>query len=155
MVQIFKAEGFEKLEQQLIELAQGFRGDLVMRNTVTKAVDAAMQPVLASVISRAPYDEDNKGPIHLRDTARVHARIPTAADRKSEFVSQTDAVIGVVSVKKSAVSLSQEFGNARTAAQPYLRVSLESNRENIVNILKSELAVSIPAYAKKLAKRKI
>jgi hypothetical protein len=70
-------------------------------------------------------------------------------------VSETDAVIGVVSVKKSAVSLSQEFGNARTAAQPFLRISLESNRDNIINTLKSELAVSIPAYAKKLAKRKI
>jgi len=153
--EIFKTEGFEELETQLLQLAEGFRGDLVMRNTMTKAVNAAMQPVLASVISRAPYDEDNNGPIHLRDTARANARIPTAADRKSEYVSPTDAVIGVVSVKKSAVSLSQEFGNARTAAQPYLRVSLESNRDNIVNILKSELAVSIPAYAKKLAKRKI
>lgn len=155
MTQIFKAEGFEELEQQLLELAEGFRGDLVMRNTVTKAINAALQPVLADVISRAPYDEENKGPIHLRDTARLHARIPTSGDRKSEYVSETDAVIGVVSVKKSAVSLSQEFGNARTAAQPFLRISLESNRDNIINTLKSELAVSIPAYAKKLAKRKI
>lgn len=154
-VEIFKAEGFEELEKQLLQLAEGFRGDLVMRNTMTKAVNAALQPVYASVVARAPYDENNDGPIHLRDTVRVNARIPTSADRKSEYVSQTDAVIGVVSVKKSAVSLSQEFGNARTAAQPYLRVSLESNRDNIVNILKSELAVSIPAYAKKLAKRKI
>jgi hypothetical protein len=155
MTQIFKAEGFEELEQQLLELAEGFRGDLVMRNTVTKAINAALQPVLADVISRAPYDESNAGPIHLRDTARLHARIPTSGDRKSEYVSETDAVIGVVSVKKSAVSLSQEFGNARTAAQPFLRISLESNRDNIINTLKSELAVSIPAYAKKLAKRKI
>lgn len=155
MTQIFKAEGFEELEQQLLELAEGFRGDLVMRNTVTKAINSALQPVLADVISRAPYDEKNTGPIHLRDTARLHARIPTAGDRKSEYVSETDAVIGVVSVKKSAVSLSQEFGNARTAAQPFLRISLESNRDNIINTLKSELAVSIPAYAKKLAKRKI
>lgn len=154
-VEIFKAEGFEELEKQLLEMAQGFRGDLVMRNTMTKAVNAALQPVYASVVARAPYDENNDGPIHLRDTVRVNARIPTSADRKSEYVSQTDAVIGVVSVKKSAVSLSQEFGNARTAAQPYLRVSLESNRDNIINILKSELVVSIPAYAKKLAKRKI
>jgi len=155
MTQIFKAEGFEELEQQLLELAEGFRGDLVMRNTVTKAVNAALQPVLADVIARAPYDEKNKGPIHLRDTARLHARIPTSGDRKSEYVSQTDAVIGVVSVKKSAVSLSQEFGNAITSPQPFLRISLESNRDNIINTLKSELAVSIPAYAKKLAKRKI
>ena len=154
-VEIFKTEGFEELEKQLLELAEGFRGDLVMRNTLTKAVRAAMEPVLASVISNAPYDEDNKGPIHLRDTARLDARIPTSSDRKSEFVSQTDAIIGVVSVKKSAVSLSQEFGNARTPKHPFLRVSLESNRDNIQDILKSELAVSIPAYAKKLAKRKI
>ena len=97
-VEIFKAEGFEELEKQLLELAQGFRGDLVMRNTMTKAVNAALQPVLASVQARAPYDEDNSGPIHLRETARSNARIPTAADRKSEYVSQTDAVIGVVSV---------------------------------------------------------
>jgi hypothetical protein len=110
---------------------------------------------LSSVIARAPYDEKNTGPIHLRNTARIDARIPTSGDRKSEYVSETDAVIGVVSVKKSAVSLSQEFGNARTTAQPFLRVSLESNRDNIINTLKSELAVSIPAYAKKLAKRKI
>jgi HK97 gp10 family phage protein len=155
MVQIFKEEGFEELEQQLLEMAQGFRGDLVMRNTVNKAVRAALEPVLASVIAKAPYDDKNDGPIHLRDTARLDARIPTSSDRKSEFVSQTDAVIGVVSVKKSAVSLSQEFGNARTPQHPFLRVSLESNRDNIINILKSELAVSIPAYAKKLAKRKI
>lgn len=154
-VEIFKTEGFEELEQQLLQLAEGFRGDLVMRNTMTKAVRAAMEPVLASVIAKAPYDEDNNGPIHLRDTARLDARIPTASDRKSEFVSQTDAIIGVVSVKKSAVSLSQEFGNARTPQHPFLRVSLESNRDNIQDILKSELAVSIPAYAKKLAKRKI
>jgi HK97 gp10 family phage protein len=155
MAEIFKTEGFEELERQLLEMAQGFRGDLVMRNTLTKAVKAAMEPVLADVISNAPYDEKNKGPIHLRDTARLDARIPTSNDRKSEFVSQTDAVIGVVSVKKSAVSLSQEFGNARTPQHPFLRVSLESNRDNIQNILKSELAVSIPAYARKLAKRKI
>ena len=154
MTQIFKTEGFEDLEQQLLQLAEGFRGDLVMRNTLVKAVKVAMEPVLASVISRAPYDQNNTGPIHLRNTARVDGRIPTSADRKSEYVSPTDAVIGVVSVKKSAVSLSQEFGNARTSAHPFLRVSLESNRDNIVNTLKSELAVSIPAYAKKLAKRK-
>lgn len=154
-VEIFKTEGFEELEQQLLQLAEGFRGDLVMRNTVTPAVRIALEPVLASVISRAPYDEKNTGPIHLRDTARIDARIPTSSDRKSEYVSPTDAVIGVVSVKKSAVSLSQEFGNARTTPQPFLRVSLESNRDNIVNILKSELGERIPAYAKKLAKRKI
>ena len=155
MVQIFKAEGFEELEQQLIELANSFRSDTAIRGAVKDAVEKALAPVYASAVANAPRDEKNTGPIHLQDTIRSNVRIPTSADRKSEFVSPTDFFIGVVSAKKSAVSLSQEFGNARTPQHPFLRPALESNRDNIVNILKSELALSIPAQAKKLAKRKI
>jgi HK97 gp10 family phage protein len=154
-VEIFKAEGFEELEQQLIELANNFRADTAVRGAVNKAVAKALEPVLASAIADAPRDEKNTGPIHLQDTIRSNVRIPTSADRKSEFVSPTDFFIGVVSVKKSAVSLSQEFGNARTPQHPFLRTALERNRDNVINILKSELAVSIPAQAQKLAKRKI
>jgi hypothetical protein len=152
---IFKTEGFAELNDQLIQLAQGFRTDLVMRNTAVKAAKRAMVPVENDVKINAPYDEDNTGPIHLRNTVRLDSRIPNARDRNSIMVSQSDVVIGVVSVKKSAVSLSQEFGNATTAAQPYLRVSLERNRDEVVRILGEELGTLIPAYAKKLAKRKV
>ena len=152
---IFKTEGFEELNNQLIQLAQSFRADLVMRNTTVKAVKRALEPVEKDVRTYAPYDEENTGPIHLRDSVRLDSRIPNAADRNSIMVSQSDAVIGVVSVKKSAVSLSQEFGNATTAAQPYLRVSLERNKDEVVRVLGEELGTLIPAYAKKLAKRRV
>ena len=58
-------------------------------------------------------------------------------------------------LKKSAVSLSQEFGNARTTAQPFLRISLESNIENVLTTLKSQLGQIIPDYWKSLHRRGI
>lgn len=152
----FKTEGFAELEQQLQALAEGYRSDLVARNTLVKAVKVAMGPVLQTAQVMAPYDAvHNKTGIHLRETLRLDARIPSDKDRLSEYVKETDSVIGVVSAKKSAVSLSQEFGNARTSPQPFLRPALESNLQKVVSILKSELAFLIPVYARKLNKKGI
>jgi len=148
-------EGFADFEKQLLEFANGFRADLVARNTLTKAAKVAMQPVLDTAIRLAPYDEENNvSGIHLKDTIKLTARIPNDSDRKSAYVNDTDSVIGIVSAKKSAVSLSQEFGNARTAAQPFLIPAISMNKELVVENLRKELAVLIPAYAKKLARLK-
>lgn len=149
---IWRIEGLEELEQKLLQLAEIGRADLVARNTLTKAVKWAMEPVYSDVAANAPYDEKNTGPIHLRETVRLDARIPTKADHQSIHVNETDAVICVVSVKKSAVSLSQEFGNARTAAQPFLRSALNRNAETVVNLLKGYLGDLIDNYARKLAR---
>ena len=146
-------EGFAELETQLKELAEGYRSDLVARNTLVKAVKEAMVPVWQTATSLAAYDNSNVQNIHMRDTLRVDGRIPNAKDRMSEYVNETDAVIGVVSVKKSAVSLANEFGTAKMAAKPFLIPAIESNIPKILSILKSELSYSIPAYAKKLRRR--
>jgi len=152
----FQLEGFAEFEQQLIALGKGYRDDLVARQTLVKAAKKSMERVLINVIANAPYDEDrpatDSGKPHLRYTARLDARIPSDKDRMSNFVSDTDAAIAVVSVKKSAVSLSQEFGNVRTTAQPYLRTALESNITKVLYDLKSELSTIIPEYAKKLSR---
>jgi hypothetical protein len=159
----FELEGFAEFEKQLLDLAEGYRSDLVARNTLVKATKRALVPVWETASVMAPYDvnrksdydsEGNKKP-HLRETVRIDARIPYETDKMSEFVMDTDAVIGMVSVKKSAVSLSQEFGNATTVAQPYLRPALESNIPKVLAILKSELSNIIPAYAKSLRRRGI
>lgn len=150
----YTLEGFAEFEQQLLALGEGFRSDLIARNTMVKAVKEAMVPVYNQVIATAPYDEENTGPIHLRDTTRLDARIPNGKDRMSDYVNPTDAVIGVVSVKKSAVSLAQEFGTRKMSAQPFLRIALLQNAETILTKLKSELENWIPAYAAKLAKWK-
>ena len=146
----FKTEGFAEFEKQLLQLAEIGRADLVARNTLVKAVNEAMMPVLYQAGMDAPYDEESDGPIHLKNTIRVEARIPNSKDKQSEYVKETDAVIGVVSAKKSAVSLAAEFGTAKVAPQPFLRPALQMQSKKVVEILKEQLSVLIPAYAKKL-----
>lgn len=152
--QTFQLEGFAEFEEQLKAMAEGFRADTIARNTLARSAGEAMQVVLTEVIATAPYDEGNTGPIHLRDTARLDFRIPNSKDKLSEYVNETDAAIAVVSVKKSAVSLAQEFGTRKLSPQPFLRPSLEKNSRRVVDILKQQLAISIPLYAAKLARRR-
>lgn len=152
----WKIDGLKDLEEQVGKLAQMYKADTVVRATLAKAVRNALEPVAEQSRAVAPYDElFNTSGIHLRDTIRVDARIPTAKDQQSSFVHPNDIVIGVVSAKKSAVSLSHEFGNARTPAKFFLRNPFEQNLQNITNTLKSELAEIIPRYAKNLQKRKL
>lgn len=153
----FKLEGFVEFEQQLRDMAEGFRGDLVSRNTLVPAAKSAMESVFSSAQSRAPVGDkprDSKNPIHMRDTIRLDARIPSEKDKRSEYVNDTDAAIAVVSVKKSAVSLANEFGTSKMAAHPFLRPALQENSQTVLTELKSQLAIRIPEYAKKLARRK-
>jgi HK97 gp10 family phage protein len=147
-----KLEGFAELEQQLLQLAKAYRADAVARNTLVKAAERAMVPVLLAATSKAPFDENNTDGIHMKYTIRLDARIPNGRDLMSDYVRETDAAIAVVSVKKSAVSLAQEFGNSRTPAQPFMRPALDYGAEKVVGILKTELAQAIPAYAQKISR---
>ena len=149
-----KTEGFAEFEAQLLALNNGIRSDLTARATMAKAAKVAMESVYTRVLTTAPYDEKSKGPIHLRNTVRLESRIPNNKDKTSYYVNETDAVIAVVSVKKSAVSLANEFGTAKMSAQPFLRPALESNIDNVLAVLKSQLGAWIPAYAAKLARRR-
>jgi HK97 gp10 family phage protein len=145
-------EGFAELEKQLLDMAQGFRYDQTARQTLVKAAKDAMEPVLSMAQSEAHYDTKNTTQIHMRNTLRLDARIPTERDKRSGYVNMTDAAIAVVSVKKSAVSLANEFGTKKMAMRPFLRPSLDAKAEDVLAILKDRLAFIIPAYAAKLSK---
>ena len=158
---IIKLEGFAERDATLNELSKEIssRGEnMEFRRILTKSAEEAMKPVAESAQSLAPYDGNRRAnradQPHLKNTVRLDFRVPTDKDRMSHYVNPSDAAIAVVSVKKSAVSLSQEFGNAKTSAQPYLRVSLERNSAKVLEILKSELSTRIDAFAQRIAKRK-
>lgn len=145
-----KTEGFADLAQALYLLAELHKYDTVTRQVMVKAAEKAMFSVMYDAQTNAPFDEDSKGPIHMRYTIRTDGRIPNGNDRKSQYVNPGDAAIAVVSVKKSAVSLAQEFGTTKIPAQPFLRPSLERNREVVISTLKSELGALIDVYTAKL-----
>ena len=149
-----KLEGFAEFEEQLLAMAQGFRADTLARRTLALAARDAMQPVEQAAKAMAAYDENNTENIHMRDTIRTDYRIPNAKDRNSGHVNDTDAAIAVVSVKRSAVSLANEFGTAKMPMRPFLRPAFDSNAEAVLGILKTKLATIIPEYALKLSRRK-
>lgn len=153
----YQLEGFAEFEKQLQQMADDFRSDLIARNTLIPAAKSAMESVLLSAQTKAPVGDkprDAQNPIHMRDTIRLDARIPSGKDRMSQYVNETDAAIAVVSVKKSAVSLAQEFGTSKMSANPFLRPALQENAGNVLQQLKSELGVRITQYAQKLARRR-
>jgi HK97 gp10 family phage protein len=154
---MFRVEGMEELEAKLSELMDANRADSAARATIVKAAKEAMIPVADQVKATAPYDPSprtKKSPIHLRDTVRLDARIPTRRDQQSIYVNPTDAAIAVVSVKRSAVSLAQEFGTKKIPAQPFLRRAIEQNAETVVNNFKTSFAEYLASYANKMSRRR-
>ncbi len=149
-----KLEGFSEFEEQLKAMAEGFRADTVARRTLALAANEAMKPVELAAKAMAAYDNQNTSGVHMRNTIRTDFRIPNEKDRQSSFVNPTDAVIAVVSVKRSAVSLANEFGTSKMPARPFLRPALDSNAETVLGLFKQKLAEIIPAYAIKLSKRR-
>ena len=156
--EIFRIEGLADLEAKLSEIMALGRADSIAKQTIVKAAQTAMEPVLQEVQSTAPYDaekpRDARNPIHMRDTVKLTARIPNETDRRSTMVNQTDVAIAVVSVKKSAVSLAQELGTKKLHAQPFLRPALARHKDTVVSLFKEDLQEYINQVAAKQARRK-
>ena len=150
--EIFRVEGLAELESKLADLMALGKADAVARQTLVKAAKDAMEPVRQEVATTAPVGPGI--PVHLKDTVRLEARIPNQSDRKSTLVQQSDVAIAVVSVKKSAVSLANEFGTSKMAAQPFLRKALALKREDVVAIFKTELQAYISQVASKQRRKK-
>jgi HK97 gp10 family phage protein len=150
-------EGLEDLETQLSALMDIGRADKMANKTLVAAAKHAMEPVANQVQVTAPRGtkpRNEYSPIHMADTVKLVGRIPTNADRKSILVNQSDAAIAVVSVKKSAVSLAQEFGTKKIAGQPFLRRALQDNAEHVVSIFTRDLQDLINHQVAKQSRRR-
>lgn len=154
---MWTVEGLEDLELQLSALMDIGQADKMANKTLVAAAKHAMEPVANQVQVTAPRGtkpRDERNPIHMADTVRLVSRIPNNSDKKSVLVNQTDAAIAVVSVKKSAVSLAQEFGTKKIAGQPFLRRALQDNAEQVVNIFKRDLQDLIANQMAKQSRRR-
>jgi hypothetical protein len=145
----FEVKGFDRLAEQMDVLFSFYNPEEVLKKGTVNSVRKALRPILGRVIANAPYDATtNTSGIHLRETAKITVRLPNETDKQSQFYYPGDVIWGMVSVKKSAVSLSQEFGNARTRPHPYLRISMESGAEEAFKILKEQLAHQLKSFMK-------
>lgn len=146
-----KTEGFKELEEVLIQMGEEMGYDKPADKVLKPALLSATTPVKDRLFQTIPYDDNPKrkpGP-HMRDTIRQVARRPSAKDKRSIYVDEKDAMIGVVEIRTDKRGISQEFGNARVAPQPYLRSALESQIDASVARLRGWLAVELKKYKSK------
>lgn len=163
----FKMEGFKEFADLVADIQNDY-GPKDSKKILTGAVRQAMKPVLTSAKSLVAKDTGALG-----ITLQIQAKKPSAKDKKSRYVSQGDAVIGIVSayvkgaklakmkfkhaqtgeamagMKSDARANVQEFGSYKMPAHPYLRPSLESQGGAVVNDLGQTLGASLEKYKSK------
>jgi len=163
----FSTSGFEELFKKMDMLADEIgkgKTDKIWRNAMTYA----MEPVLQDAKSFAPKDT---GEMSDRVYMRVHR--PMARDKGSQSYNgemyiarvtvsalRNDSVQNTILNKrgrfqtvysnKRPVPVSQEFGNARTPAKPFLRPALQMN----ITRVESRLGWSIWQKITELTKAK-
>lgn len=145
----FKAEGFKELNDLLVEMGEDLCYGKTARRVLIPAVKAAMQPVAQQVKNTIPYDEQNRNGTHMKDTIRVSGRVPNSRDMRAQHADPDAVAIGIVSIRTDDRGMSQEFGNARVPAQPFMRLALETQAARVVNILGTHLAYKLDHYKSK------
>ena len=164
-----KIEGFQELFKAMDELSEEIgkgKTDSIWRNALTQA----FEPVLEAAKSRAPRDTGQ-----LVDHMYLKAHRPQNRDKASKYYETGETWMVRVtasprreeSIKKTfltkrgkfkdyfvnpPVAVSQEFGNAKTSAHPFMRISLESNASQVFSRLGQILWAEINwgKYAKKV-----
>lgn len=148
----FRVEGFEELFAKMGELEEEIgkgKTDRIWR----KALAWAMEPVLQDAKSFAPKDT---GETSERIYLRVHrpqgrdkssnryagemfmARVTASTlreDSVQNFVVNKKGRLQATWANKSRAPVSQEFGNARVPARPFLRPALSANTDRVISRL--------------------
>jgi HK97 gp10 family phage protein len=163
----FSVSGFDELFKKMDLLSEEIgkgKTDKIYRNAMTYA----MEPVLQDAKSFAPKDT---GEMSDRIYMRVHR--PMSRDKSSQsfrgemYIARVtvsslrdDSVQKTILNKrgrfqtvysnKKPVGVSQEFGNARTPAKPFLRPALQMNIDNV----QSRLGLSLFQKIAELTKAK-
>jgi hypothetical protein len=154
----FQLSGFAEFEQQIIDMANGFRMDTVLKQTLAKAAEESMTSVYHAAKAYAPYDSEKPrsdyNPFHMRDTLKLKSRLTTPSDREAPSINENSVVLAMVTVKRSAVSLAQEYGTSKIPARPFLRPALQYGAQTVISDLKDSLGRIIPEYAQKLARKR-
>lgn len=146
-----KLEGFKELEEVLIQMGNELGYKEAANKVLKPALQSAIEPVRVRLYQTIPYDTNPKrrpGP-HMRDSIRAYAKQPNQKEQRSVYVDKGDAMIGVVEIRTDDRGLAQEFGNARTSAQPYLRNALESTINESLARFKGYMTWALKQYKSK------
>ena len=153
----WQTSGFDGLEDVLIQLGKDFGYGDTTKRVLVPALKDAMRPAYTTAranILAGPFNAKNVSTPHMVDTLRLTARMPTGKDKRSAYIQQNDVAMAMVSIRTDDRGMSQEFGNARTPAQPFLRRALQSASVACVDQLEMILGRKLAEYRSKQDKIK-
>ena len=162
--------------QETLQLFQDLEGEIGDKRARSKvlipAVKEAMKPVLSMAKGLSPKDTGL-----LAQSLITVARRPTNKDKKSKYINNSDSAIAIVTTKPipkklkqqssgmsrgekkkfyaskgslyDARAIANEFGTAKMAANPFMRVSLESQAALVATKLGEIIKQKIEKYRSK------
>jgi HK97 gp10 family phage protein len=136
----FKVEGLSDLDKRLGQLTEA-AGKGVLRRTGRKA----LAPTDAAWRSKAPHLTGQ-----LEESGGVGSKL-TRSQRKAQERESFVEVFAGPGPNPQAVL--QEFGTYNQPAQPFLRPAWDETKDQVLDIVKTELASEIDKAAKRAAKK--
>jgi len=153
-------ELFERMDALAEEVGKG-KTDAIWR----KAMKDAIEPVKQEAQSRAPRDtgqmeahiyskahkptsRDKASSSYMGEMMMARVTVSTIRDdTKFKTVLNKNGKFKTVAYDKRPVPVSQEFGNARTPAHPFMRVSLTDNLDKVQSKLATYVWSAIEKFA--------
>jgi hypothetical protein len=116
MAVTIKLEGLGEVDKALRQLEADFGQKESSKRVLVPAVRESLQPVLMQAIANAPKDTGG-----LALSLQVEARRPTARDRRSKYITQTDTVIGAITTASAKKLASMSEGKGLLMARRKLK----------------------------------
>lgn len=125
----YKITGLKETLDAFRELAEQIGDKQARSKVLIPAVKMAMKPVLEAAKERARSDESHM----LENSLMITGRRPTAKDKKSQYVTNTDSVVAYVITKPIPRAIKKKFhakfyaenGNGQIAKQTYRQAAKE------------------------------
>jgi HK97 gp10 family phage protein len=161
----FSVEGFPELFEKMNDLKEEI-GKQKTDRLWREILKSSFEPVLEGVRANAPKDtgqmadhiymavhrpksRDKQSKYYFGEEYMARVTVsPLRDDTQSHFVLNKRGRVQHVYRNKKPVAISQEFGNARTPAHPFLRISLEQNYQLVISILALKIKLLLIRYGK-------
>ena len=139
--------GFDEFDAILTQMGEEFGYTDVNKKVLIPALRDAMKVTLPTAQSLARV---NTG--RMKESLKIEARRPSDRDKQSKYIYANDAAFAMLSVKRSAVSLGEEFGTANKTGRPFIRPALESRQNEVLSVLSEQLKKRIEKYKARQSK---
>lgn len=140
-----RIDGLKELDDALAQLPKA-TGKAVLRRTAIRA----LAPVIAAAKGLVPVDDGD-----LRDSLKITTKL----SKRQQRLNARAVAEGKASVQLFAGPAALphahlvEFGTAKMAAQPYMRPAWDSKKDEVLELVRTELADEITKAAGRLARK--